>query len=68
MRVNRLTEADKSLPRNIRRVLAGLRKPVRAEERAILKARVDAEERARLAAAKIAREERAAQSAQEAVT
>lgn len=58
MRVNRLTAADKTLPRNIRRVLMGLRKPLRAEEHAILKERIDAEEKARLSAAAQAAKER----------
>ena len=42
MRVNRLTADDAKLPRNLRRVLAGIRKPLREAEHAILKARIDA--------------------------
>lgn len=52
MRVNRLTPADATLPRNLRRVLMGVRKPLRPEEHRLLNARLDAEEKARIDAAK----------------
>lgn len=52
MRTNMLTTADKKLPRNIRRVLAGLAKPRTALESAVLVERLVAAEKVRLDAAK----------------
>lgn len=52
MRTNMLTKADAMLPRNVRRVLAGLTKPRTTLEHAVLNGRIATLEAARLDAAK----------------